>query len=151
MSRYSAYDGEATGLPVCAGAVRLRLSAVDRLFWVVRWVFGLAGAVVVLWIGAAFLATPASAAALAPAAAVQQSLLKGGASNRQSDGGDGGGDSGSGGDSGGEKKEKSEKKKDKKSDKSEKKREVGQVREEVEKSDKSEKKYEKSGQVREEV
>ena len=61
MSRYFAYDGEAAGLPVCAGAVvRLRLSAADRLWGAVRWVFGLAGAVVVLWIGAALLASPAT-------------------------------------------------------------------------------------------
>ncbi|WP_343943656.1 DUF4781 domain-containing protein, partial [Pseudonocardia zijingensis] len=139
MSRNHAYDGEALGLPVCAGAVRLRLSAMDRLLWVVRWVFGLAGAVVVLWIGAAFLATPASAAVVVPAAAVQSSPTKGGGS-KKGDGDGGDGDSGKK-----EKKsEKSEKKSDKKSEKkSDKKSEKKSDKKSEKKSEKKDKKSEK--------
>src|SRR5918994_1802309 len=81
MRRHIAHGGEATGLPACAGAsVRLRLSVADRMLLVLRWTLTLAGAVVVLWIGSAFLATPASAAAV-PATAVSAGVLKGGISN----------------------------------------------------------------------
>ncbi len=58
-----AHDGAATGPAVRADVVvRLRLSAAELLWRVARWALGLAGAVVVLWIGLVFLATPASAA-----------------------------------------------------------------------------------------
>ncbi|MGI5126743.1 DUF4781 domain-containing protein [Pseudonocardia sp. CA-107938] len=77
-------------------AVVLRLSVMDHVLMIMRWVLGLAGAVVVLWIGAAFLATPASAATVAPMT-VQSSPLKGGDSSK---GGGGGDDSGGDGDSG---------------------------------------------------
>ena len=65
MRRHTAHEGEAPGLPACAAAsVRLRLSATDRMLLVLRWTLTLVGAVVVLWVGSAFLATPASAAAV---------------------------------------------------------------------------------------
>jgi hypothetical protein len=58
MWRQSAHNGEASALLVCAGAtVRLRLSLRDRIWSAARWTgHGLAGTVVVLWFGAAFLA-----------------------------------------------------------------------------------------------
>src|SRR3954449_4999145 len=57
--------------------VQLRLSAVDRLWAVARWMLWLVGLVVVLWFGAAFLsASPASAAV--PVSAAAQGLMKGG-------------------------------------------------------------------------
>jgi len=80
MSGQIAHEGEAAGLPACAAAsVRLRLSMRDRAWLVVRWTLTLAGAVVVLWCGSAFLASPASAAVAVPAAA-QGVVLKGGIS-----------------------------------------------------------------------
>ena len=81
MRRHIAHEGEAAGLPSCAVAsVELRLSAMDRMVLVLRWMLTVAGAVVVLWIGSAFLATPASAVAT-PAAAVSAGVLKGDNSN----------------------------------------------------------------------
>src|SRR3954452_24186496 len=77
--------------------VQLRLSAVDRLWAVTRWVLWLVGLVVVLWFGAAFLAaSPASAAV--PTTTAKQSLLKGGNSRPA---GSGNGSGNSGGNSGG--------------------------------------------------
>jgi cytoskeletal protein RodZ len=59
--------------------VQLRLSALDRLCVVLRWTFTLAGLVVVLWFGAAFLAaSPASA--VVPITAASTGLVKGGTS-----------------------------------------------------------------------
>ncbi|MHA6628428.1 preprotein translocase subunit SecA [Pseudonocardia sichuanensis] len=111
----SVRTGEALGLAVRPDAVRLRLSAVDRLWQVVRWTVTLAGAVVVLWLGSAFLmATPAAAAVAVPVAhaGAKQSMVKASGA-RPADGGDG--DSGSdGGD--GDSEGKSEKKSEKKSD-----------------------------------
>src|SRR3954449_3275264 len=64
--------------------VQLRLSAVDRLWAVARWLLWLVGLVVVLWFGSAFLsASPASAAV--PVTAASPGLLKGG--NSKSAGG----------------------------------------------------------------
>ncbi|MHA6618479.1 preprotein translocase subunit SecA [Pseudonocardia sp. DLS-67] len=119
-----------------------------------RWLLGLAGAVVVLWVGAAFLAAaPAAAAVVVPMAAAQ-GLQKGGTTRLMS-AGDGGG---SDGDSGGsDKKEKKEKKKDKKEgkkkDKSEKKedKKADDKNDEKEKSEKKQdgKKKEKKSEARE--
>ena len=81
MRRHIAHEGEAPGLPACVVAsVRLRLSVVDRLLLALRWTLVLAGAVVVLWIGSALLAAPASAATV-PAAAVSVGALRGGLNN----------------------------------------------------------------------
>ncbi len=151
MWHQSAHDGEALRLPACAGAcVRLRLSLRDRVLGALRWTLGLAGAVLVLWLGTAFLAAaPAAAAVAVPVAAVQQGLLKGGGI-RPAGSGDGDSDSsGSDGDSGssddgGENKseddsdDKSEKKSEKKEDsdeKSEEKKDSDEKSEEKEDSD----------------
>src|ERR1700754_2627982 len=76
----SGRGGEAIGRCACAGAsvVRLRPSGVDVVLCVARWALGVAAAVVVMWAGAAFLATPASAAVTVPAVAVSQGAQKGG-------------------------------------------------------------------------
>ena len=101
MGWVSVHDGGAAGLAVRADApVRLRLSAGERLWAVVRWVLGLAGAVVVLWFGAAFLAaSPAAAAVAVPVAAVQVSQ-KGGISRPAGGKNNGGKKKDSGSDSG---------------------------------------------------
>src|SRR5688500_13952982 len=131
MWRQSAHDGEASSLPVCARAVvRLRLSLRDRVWGAVRWTLGLVGAVVVLWLGAAFLAaTPAVAAVAVPVVAAHQGVVKTGGI-RPAGGGDGDSDSGSessgsdssddSGSSDGDSDEKSEKKSEKSEEESEK-------------------------------
>src|SRR5688500_18970396 len=69
MRRHTAHEGEATGLPACAAAsVVLKLSAWDHLLMVVRWTLTVAASVVVMWLGSAFLASTAHAAATVPAA-----------------------------------------------------------------------------------
>ena len=79
MYRRSAHHGEASGLAVRVDAVVLRRSLQEHAFRILQWTLGLAGTVVVLWFGAAFLAaSPANAAVALPAGAVQQSLQKGG-------------------------------------------------------------------------
>ena len=83
MRWLSAHFGEASGPAVCVDGwedvpVRLQASFTERLLTVLRWTLGFAGAVVVLWVGAAFLAaSPASAAVVVPGVA-GQAVLKGG-------------------------------------------------------------------------
>ncbi|GAA1325786.1 hypothetical protein [Pseudonocardia xinjiangensis] len=100
MGVVSVRGGGAGGLAArTAAPVRLRPSPLERLLWMLRWLLGLAGAVVVLWVGAAFLAaSPASAAVVVPVAA-QQAMSKGG--HTKSAGGNGGSNSGSGSSGGG--------------------------------------------------
>jgi hypothetical protein len=89
-----AHNGEAMSLAVCAGTVvRLRVSRVERALSVLRWTLGLAGLVVLLWMGAAFLAAaPAAAATPVRLISLQQGLMKGG-NTRLASGGDTGSDS----------------------------------------------------------
>src|ERR687896_64076 len=57
MGWMSVRDGGASSLAGCAvSAVRLQMSTMERLLLVLRWTLGLAGVVVVLWLGAPFLA-----------------------------------------------------------------------------------------------
>ncbi|MEN3268152.1 MAG: mucin9, partial [Pseudonocardia sp.] len=91
MRAHSVHDGEAMGLAVRAdAAVRLRLSPVERLLRVMRWVLGLAAAVVVLWVGAAFLAAPTAVAATMPVTASTQGAQKGGKEKPSGSSGSGG-------------------------------------------------------------
>src|SRR4051812_19131183 len=85
MSQQTESHAGAVALDVSSAVpVQLRLSAADRLWAVLRWLFWLVGLVVVLWLGAAFLsAAPASAAV--PATVAPSGLLKGG--NSKSAGG----------------------------------------------------------------
>jgi hypothetical protein len=74
------HDGEAEGLPVRADVcvVRLRMSPVDRLLWVLRSILSIAFGLAVLWVGGAVLASPASAAVAVPVQTVAFGATKGG-------------------------------------------------------------------------
>src|SRR5690606_41699101 len=77
MDRVSACARGAVGPAPRADVAVLRLSAVDRVWCAVRWTLALAGAVVVLWFGAAFLAAaPAAAAATIPVQAAAAGVVK---------------------------------------------------------------------------
>ncbi|WP_232668176.1 hypothetical protein, partial [Pseudonocardia sp. TRM90224] len=102
MYQHIERDGEGFGPAVLADVscvrLRLRQPVRDRALAVLRWALGLAGCVVVMWMGSALLATPASAAA-APVLSASQGLVKGGkerpagvrfAGMESGDGGDGG-------------------------------------------------------------
>src|ERR1700754_3682272 len=101
------HDGEAIGLAVRADAcaVRLRLSAVDRVLCGLRSILWIGFGLAVLWVGGALLAFPASAAVAVPVQTVAFGVSKGGKASGGrvagsqlfvAESGDDGGDSGSG-------------------------------------------------------
>src|SRR5689334_11971132 len=84
--------GAAAPVAGSAAPVRLRLSALDRLWVLVRWMLWTAGLTVVLWLGAAFLSSAPASAAVPAVAIASQGLLKAGPARTAGGSGDYSGD-----------------------------------------------------------